>query len=209
MTDFITFCGVFRNEAPRIRQILDFAQKMFPEMILAVQQSDDATLQICKEYTSNIIERPSESPEESKDFVMEQVKTPWTLWFDADEFPSVNLIHFFERITPADLFNVDAVSFVRINYIDGLIINGNQGEDRQFRLIRKDVRWDPKTQGKRIHIHPLVKKPKMSDHLFYHHRTLQKIKDQTKRWNELESQTKEACDKYVKDVEAELCQKLK
>lgn len=206
---FITFCAIYRNEASRMRLDLDWASKMFDNMIIGVQQSDDATLEIAKEYTKNIILRPSESPEESKDFIMEKVKTHWTFWLDADEFPSVSLMRWLETLSFFDLTSYDSVSFLRVNYIDGLIIEGGQGIDKQFRMMIKHVRWNTKLQGKRIHIHPIVRNTLQSNLVIFHHRSLQKIKDQTERWNQLEPLTKEACDKYVKDVEKELEEKKK
>jgi hypothetical protein len=178
-------------------------------MIIAVQKSDDNTLKICKEYTSNIIERPSEGPEESKDFIMEQVKTPWTFWLDADEFPDLYTIRFLEQCNPALLFGYDSISFIRINYVNGIKIEGGQGIDRQYRLIRKDIRWRPDYQGKKIHIHPMIKLPRESSYIIYHHRTLEKIKTMTERWNELESKSIDECNQYVINVEKELCQKQK
>ena len=207
MTEQITFCAVFRNEAQRVRMVMDLAKSLFRQVVIVVQQSDDDTLKICTEYPAEIIERPAESPEESKDFIMHQVRTPWTFWLDADEFPSLETIEYLQTFDSYTLAGYDAVSFVRVNYIDGLIIEGGQGEDHQFRLIRSDVRWNPKAQGRRIHIHPLVKHSKHLSKVIYHHRSLEKVERQTERWNELESQTKGACDEYVKKVKEELAWK--
>jgi len=186
---------------------LDFANEMFSRKIIVVQESDDDTLKICQDYPAKIIQRPSESPEESKDYIMEQVETPWTFWLDADEVPSISTISFLEMFDPLLMEDKDAVSFRRINYIDGFTIVGGQENDRQFRMLRKDVRWKPKEQGRRIHIHPLVKNPYISQRCIFHHRTLEKVERQTERWNSLEPQTKDVCDKYVADVKKELCLK--
>lgn len=209
MNNFITFCAVYKDEAPRIRYSLDLASKLFKNMIIVAQKSEDATLQICQEYTPNVIDRKIEPPEVSKDVIMGRLETQWMFYLDADEFPSLATIRMLEMITPSDLFGYDSVSFLRTNYIDGLIIEGGQGIDRQYRMLRKDVRWDCAKQGRLAHIHPLVKKTKMSDLVIYHHRTLDKIKAQTKVWNKYSPSTKTECDKYVKDVEEELCQKKK
>lgn len=207
MNNNITFCAVYRNESQRVRMNLDFATEMFNRKIIAVQESDDETLKICQQYPGKIIERPSESPEESRDFVMDQLETPWAFWLDADEVPSVSLIRMLEMFDPLTMGDHDAVSLVRINYVDGFTIMGGQENDRQFRLLRKDVRWKTKEQGRRIHVHPLVKNPYKSERCIFHHRTLEKVEKQTERWNELESQTRDACNKYVAEVKKELCQK--
>lgn len=207
MNQFITFCAIYRNEAGRIRYCLDLAKDVFTHIVIGVQKSEDDTLKICKEYADEVVERPEESPEESKDHIMAAVKTPWTFWLDADEYPSLSTIRQLEMIEIPDTIGYDAFSVIRINYVDGLEIEGGQGTDRQFRLIRSDVRWDTKKQGRRIHIHPIVVNPKQTNWTIYHHRTLQKIKNQTERWNQLESSTVTACNEYVKNVERELCQK--
>jgi hypothetical protein len=204
MNSQITFCAVLRNEAQRCRYVLDLATELFSHIVIAVQDGDDETLQICQEYPAELIRRPAESPEESKDYIMAEVKTQWTFWLDADEFPSLDLIKYLDTFYSDTLVGYDAMSFLRINYIDGLIIEGGQGEDRQFRLIRSDVRWNPKVQGRRIHIHPQIKYPLLSQKKIYHHRSFDKVKKQTQRWNELEESTRGACDQYVAKVEEEL-----
>lgn len=209
MNNQITFCAVYRNEAQRVRISLDFARSFFSNIILVVQNSEDGTLSICREYTGNIIERPSESPEESKDFIMEKVITPWTFWLDADEIPSQSVIRYLETFDPLLVLNHDAISFNRINYIDGYAIDGGQGNDVQFRMMRKDVRWKTKERGKRIHIHPIVDYPLKIERDIYHHRTLEKVEKLTERWNNLEPQTKGVCDQYLKKVKEELAWKTK
>jgi hypothetical protein len=188
---------------------MDLAQSLFRQVVIVVQKSDDDTMKICCDYPAELITRPAESPEESKDFIMEQVRTPWTFWLDADEFPSLDTIEYLQTFDPYTLAGYDAVSFVRVNYIDGLIIEGGQGEDHQFRLIRSDVRWNPKSQGRRIHIHPIVRNPKHLTKVIYHHRSLEKVERQTLRWNELEKQTEQACNDYLKKVKEELVYKRK
>lgn len=205
MNNYITFCAVLRNEEINARRILDIGSKLCRRMVIAVQESDDNTLKICQDYPATIIQRPSESPEESRDFIMEQVKTPWTFWLDADEFPSLSVINTIERFEPWLIAGSDAMSFVRINYVNGITVTGGQDKDKQFRLLKSDVRWNPKQQGRRIHIYPQVKNPIHSDKEIYHYRTLEKIKRQTERWNELEKSTQKACNDYVTKIEEELC----
>jgi len=206
-TNYLTFCGVFRNEAPRVRHVLDIVSKLCTELVIVVQESEDATEQICREYTDNVFAHPPQSPEESKDFILEKVQTPWTLWFDADEIPSLELIRYIETFNPKNVEGYDGLAFPRVNYVDGLIVTGGQGKNApQFRMLRKDVRWKPELQGGRIHIHPLVYHRLDVNKPLYHIRTLEKVKKQTERWNELQPGLAEVCNKYVEEVEKELCQ---
>jgi hypothetical protein len=162
MQKFITLCMVVRNESLVVRRVLDYLTPLFEDVIIGVQESEDKTLEICKEYAT-VIERPSESPEETRDIVMDQVITPWVLWLDADEFPSVSLMRWLEALDISTLTQYDSVSFIRVNYIDGFDIDGGQGTDRQFKMLKSNVRWNPKEQGRRIHIHPQVQRTLISD----------------------------------------------
>lgn len=204
MVDFLTFCGVYRNEAVRIREVLEIGRYLCKDIRVAVQESEDKTLQICREYTESILERPSESPEESKDFLMEQVKTPWTFWLDADEVPSMELIHWIETLTPMTLAGYDSVRVPRVNYVNGIHVIAGQPDDKQYRLLSNSVRWNPVAQGQRIHIYPVVRATLDIPYPIFHHRTLEKIERQTQRWNDLEPKTAPMCNKYVEDVRKEL-----
>ena len=204
MVPDLTFCGIYRNEANNVRRVLDIGSSLCEQMVIGVQKSDDDTLNICKEYpTAKVIEFSDKlAPEECRDEIISQVKTRWTFWLDADELPSIDLILMLEH---ADLpISSDAIKFPRINYINGKHIEANQGVDEQFRLIRSDVRWNPKQQGRRCHIYPLVKNPVSLPFPIYHHRTLEKIEATTKRWNELEPQTEYECNLYLTQVKQRL-----
>lgn len=202
----MTFCAVLKDEAKVMRPILNLARDMGMLMCLAVQKSEDGTMQIAQEYTGNILVHPSQSPEESKDAIMETVTTDWTFWLDADEYPSLALINFVKDFNPS-YFHHDSIKFPRLNYIDGYHIEANQGKDEQYRVMRSSVRWMPKEQGRRIHIFPLVQNPMSLPYPIYHYRSLEKIRRQTERWNSLEPQTADACTKYLKDVEEALWKK--
>jgi hypothetical protein len=70
--------------------------------------------------------------------------------------------------------------------------------------MKPSVRWNPKLQGQRIHINPIVKNPIYLEYPIYHNRTLDKIEKSTRRWNELEPKTEKACNDYLKRVKQEL-----
>jgi hypothetical protein len=204
MNSNITFCGVFRNEAQRVRYVLDIAKRICGNMVLVVQKSEDATRTICSEYTDNIIDRPPESPEISKDFIMEKCPTTWTFWLDADEIPSLELIDFVKNFDTIKYQDFDAIRFPRINYIEGYRIEANESEDEQYRMMKNSVRWNAVARGQIIHIHPAIKAPMFMDLPLFHHRSLEKIEKSTERWNELEPKTKPMCNAYLSKVKEHL-----
>ncbi|MEM4267007.1 MAG: hypothetical protein QW404_03050, partial [Candidatus Nanoarchaeia archaeon] len=77
MNQYLSFNGVFRNEAVRVRGILDQIKYICAKskIFIVVQESQDHTLKICKEYTDNVFEMPAQSPEECRDFLADKVKT--------------------------------------------------------------------------------------------------------------------------------------
>lgn len=200
----LTFCAVFKDEALTIRPVLNLARDLGLPMCIVVQESQDGTLQIVQEYTGNIIMHPAQSPEESKDEVMDRVNSDWTFWLDADEYPSTGMINFVRDFNPNQFPTNDSFKFPRINYIDGYHIEANQGKDEQFRILKSSIRWYPKEQGRRIHIHPKVINPWLAPFPLYHYRDIEKIERQTARWNELEPKTAEACNQYLAKVKEEL-----
>jgi glycosyltransferase involved in cell wall biosynthesis/predicted SAM-dependent methyltransferase len=189
-----------------MRYCLDLAASMFPILMLGVQESSDGTERIAREYTKNVFLYPAQSPEESRDELMGHVTTPWAFFLDADEYPSMGLVEFLRGFAPQDygrdgFGGPDAFRFPRINYIDGFVVEANQDRDEQFKLLRSGVRWNPVGQGQRIHINPQVSNSILVEVPIYHHRSLEKIRRQTARWNELEPGTKVLCDVYLQQVE--------
>jgi hypothetical protein len=200
----ITFCGVYRNESSRVRNVLDIAKYLCKNILLAVQKSEDNTAEICRKYTSNVINAPAESPEITKDKLMEKVTTPWVFYLDGDEVPSLSLIHFIETFDINQFKGYDAIRVPRINYIDGNTIEVNEGEDRQFRLLKSYVRWKALSRDTVVHIDPIVNSYFDVGYPVYHHRSFEKIDKMTDRWNELEPRTQLACNKYRERVKEEL-----
>lgn len=198
----ITFCGVFRNEEQNVRRVLDVAKELGLEIKVVVQKSEDATLSICKEY-GEVFEHPAQSPEASKDFLIRQLKTEWSFWLDADEVPSLPLIEFIKNFDREKFINYDGIIVRRINYINGLHIEANTGEDWQFRILRSSASWNIEKQPYTIHIIPTIpdsRRFSLTNHPIYHHRSLEKIERTTKRWNELEPRTAKYCNDYLKEV---------
>lgn len=206
MNKDLSFICVMRNESRVARVILDIMKPVCKEMYLGVQKSNDHTLKICREYTKNVFERQPEAPEYTKDFLMSKVKTKWAVWFDADEIPSYQLINYLLTTDFRSLMSYEAIRVPRINYVDGVYVEGKQkldwGDkiDHQFMILRKDVRWNP-TPERSIHIWPKVTNHFAINCPVYHHRTLAKIVSRTKDWDRINPEMKEQCNSYAYDVE--------
>jgi hypothetical protein len=201
----LSYVGVFKNEANRMRYILDMAKELCIEMHIGVQPSEDDTLKIAKEYTKNVYELPSQAPFYSKDFLMSQVKTPWAVWFDADEILSIPLFNYLNGLDFSQMGEWEAIRIPRINYINGVVCGGGQEKDYQFMVLRKDIRWNP-TPERAIHIYPKVQYHFAINFPVYHIRTLEKIVKRTEDWDVIQPDLKEVCHDYVDKVKEELNQ---
>jgi hypothetical protein len=199
MNKNLSYIGVFKNESIRMRYILDMVKYLCADLYLAVQPSDDDTLNICKEYTQNVFERPDEAPNYSKDFLASQVKTDWFCWFDADEILSIPLFNYLSGLDFSLMGDYEAIRLPRINYVDGVVCEVGQ-QDYQFMVLRKDIRWNP-TPERAIHLWPKVTNHFTIEFPAYHIRTLQKIKNRTEDWNRIQPDLKDVCEGYVSDVE--------
>jgi hypothetical protein len=203
MNKNLSYIGVFKNEANRMRYILDMVKPLVTEMHLGVQPSDDDTLKIAREYTENVYELPAQAPFYSKDFLMSQVKTPWACWFDADEILSIPLYNYLSGLDFSLMGEYEAIRVPRINYINGVICEGGQEKDHQFMILRKDVRWNP-TPERAIHIWPKVTQHFTIEFPVYHIRSLDKIVKRTKDWDVIQPDLTEVCHGYVDKVKEEL-----
>jgi hypothetical protein len=203
MNKNLSYIGVFKNEAKRMRYILDMAKELCPDMYIAVQPSEDDTLKIAKEYTKNVFELPATAPNYSKDFLAAKVKTDWFCVFDADEILSIPLFNYLNGMDFSMMGDYDAIRIPRINYVNGVICEGGQEKDCQFVVLRKDIRWEP-SPVRAIHIYPKVLNHFTITMPYYHIRPFEKIIERTKDWDVIQPDLTEVCHDYVNKVEEEL-----
>ena len=203
MNKNLSYIGIFKNEANKVRYILDMVKFLCPTLYLGVQPSEDDTLKICSEYTTNIFERPNEAPFYSKDFLASQVKTDWFCWFDADEIPSIPLFNYLNSLDFNKISEFEGIQIPRTNYINGVECSGGQINDYQFMVLRKEIRWNP-TPERAIHIWPKLTKHFRINYPVYHIRTLDKIERRTQDWNRIQPNLKEVCESYVTNIKSEL-----
>lgn len=137
----ISCCIICFNEEANIRRCLE-SVKWCDEIVVVDSFSTDRTVEICREYTSRIIQRPWPGYVEQKRFALAQTMYEWVLNVDADEEVSPALrqeiLFVLQRNDPA----VDGLSIPRLVYYLGRWWRHGWYPGRRLRLFRKaKVRW--------------------------------------------------------------------
>ena len=81
---------ITRNEERNIRECLE-SVKWVNEIIIVDAGSTDRTIEIAKEFTKNIFNRPWDGYGVAKNFGLSQCTSEWVLWLDADERVTLEL----------------------------------------------------------------------------------------------------------------------
>ncbi len=138
MRQTISCAIVVLNEELNMRECLDSARWM-DEIIVVDAFSQDRTVEICREFTQRIVQRPWRGFGDQKNFAIDQAKSDWVFILDADE-----------RITPELRGEIEAVLsssepdgpvayyLPRKNYLYGKWIRwAGYYPDTQLRLFRR------------------------------------------------------------------------
>lgn len=124
---------VVHNESERLEEMIDFHRPFVDEIVIAVQKSDDNTLEIAKRLADKVIETPCVGYcEADREKVHALVDSDWELCLDADEYLTHEcMVEFRNLITKP----YDGYSLKRRLFIDG---EKKFEGDYQHRLYRKD-----------------------------------------------------------------------
>lgn len=138
---FISCCIICFNEEVHIRRCLE-SVKWCDEIVVVDSFSTDQTLDICRQYTQHIIQRPWPGFVEQKRFALSQTSHEWVLNIDADEEVSPELqreiFHVLQRNDPA----VDGFFVPRLVYYLGRWWHHGWYPGYRLRLFRRTkVRW--------------------------------------------------------------------
>ena len=140
MLQTISCAIVVYNEERNIRECLELA-KWMDEIIVVDAFSQDKTVQICREYTQRIYQRPWNGHSDQKNYACNQATCDWVFILDADERISAELRREIEHILSAN--NPDgpvAYYLPRKNYFYGKCIHwAGCYPDYQLRLFRRGV----------------------------------------------------------------------
>ncbi len=128
------------DEEKGIRAALE-SVKWCDEIVVVDSFSTDRTVEICREYTDRIYQRPWPGFVEQKAFALEQTRCPWVLNLDADERVSLELrreIEMVLRRPDADGYFVPRLVY----YLGRWWRRGGWWPDYRLRLFRRDkVVW--------------------------------------------------------------------
>ena len=136
-TSQVSIAIITRNEEKNIKDALDSVRE-FDEIIIVDSYSTDKTMEICKEYGTNIYQHEWEGYARQKQKAVDYASGPWVLILDADE-----------RLTP-ELKNevtkkiadsrYDGYYIPRENYFMGKWIqHSGWWPDHTLRLFKKEV----------------------------------------------------------------------
>ena len=133
----LSVCVVTYNEEKNIHDCLK-SVVWADEIIVVDSFSSDRTVEICREFTDKIIQRPWKGQIDQKNFALNCAKYDWVLLIDADERLSPGLIEEVKRVLLEDDVQYDGFYFPRRVYYLGRWINhGEWYPDYKLRFFRR------------------------------------------------------------------------
>lgn len=130
---FVVCC----NEERRIRQCLE-SIAWCEEIVIVDSGSTDRTLDICREYTERIFQRPWPGFVEQKRFGLSQCRNEWVLNLDADEEVSAELAAEIQRTLAGGSASIDGYQLLRVVFFLGKWWRrGGWYPEYRLRLCRK------------------------------------------------------------------------
>ncbi len=147
----ISVCIIAFNEENNIRSCLE-SVKWVDEIIVVDSLSQDKTVDICRNYTDRIYERPWPGHIEQKNFALGLANNEWILAIDADERLSPSLTEEIVRELKFSGNTIDGYYFPRHSYYLGRWINhGGWYPDYKLRLFKKKKgQWGGKNPHDRV-----------------------------------------------------------
>jgi len=128
------------NEEKNIRRCLESLQD-FAEIVVVDSQSEDKTIEICREFTEKIWQRPWPGFKEQFSYALSLTGNEWVFSLDADEVASPELLDEIRRL-------FDGVGRDKVNgyymsrmtyYLGRWIRHGTWYPDYKLRLFKKSV----------------------------------------------------------------------
>ncbi len=140
------------NEGDNIRAALE-SVKWCDEIVVVDSFSTDRTLEICREYTDQIHQRPWPGFVEQKAFALSQAHYPWVLNLDADERVSPELRREIEAVLAdpqADGYYIPRLVY----YLGRWWWRGGWYPDHRLRLFRRErVVWGGVDPHEKVILH--------------------------------------------------------
>ncbi len=124
------------NEEENIRNCIE-SVKWADENVIVDAESNDRTVEICREYTDKVFLNPWPGHKEQKNFAISKASNLWIFSIDADEIVPDELKTFILEELKSPAF--DGYKFPRQNYFLGKWLkHGGWYPDHVLRLFRKD-----------------------------------------------------------------------
>ncbi|MFQ5956860.1 MAG: glycosyltransferase family 2 protein [Candidatus Brocadiales bacterium] len=138
----ISVCIITHNEEAKIRRCLE-SVKWAGEIVVIDSGSTDKTVEICREYTDRVYQRPFPGHIEQKNNALDLASHEWALCIDADECLSPKLTMEIQEELSTNGNAYAGYFLPRHTYFLGKWINHcGWYPDYKLRLFRKDLgRW--------------------------------------------------------------------
>lgn len=137
----ITVAMVAWNEEARIGKLLDWLRPFFATIAVGVQESDDATLMVAREFADLLVLDRHHGFGDATfgPKLLPLISTPWTLKVDCDEVPDEELLRSLSSATwYAETNGLDGLWIPFRSWVDGI-----EYEERHshLRLFKTSVGW--------------------------------------------------------------------
>ena len=133
------------NEADNIVAAIE-SLSFCDEIMVVDSFSEDETVELAKQFTSNIVQRKYTGPADQKNWAIPKAKYDWVFILDADERVTPELANEITSLLQKDDIEQDAFWIGRQSYFMGKQVNySGWQKDKVVRLIRRDkCRYDNK-----------------------------------------------------------------
>lgn len=129
----ITLCGIYYNEAERLKKLIPIVKPYVDEIVCVVQKSDDDTEKVMLDFGAIVLPLDNIGfSEAQRGHLMKYVKTEWVFYLDADEVPTEQLLSDLKSLVSD---NYDAYNLIWENKLDNQLLNCIT----RFRLFKKSV----------------------------------------------------------------------
>jgi len=141
-TPKLTAAIITFNEEKNICRCLESVRWM-GELIVVDSFSADRTVELARQYTDKVVQRPWPGHVQQKQFALEQAAGDWILSLDADEELSPEAAQEIQAVLASAPADVNGFSFPRQSfYLGRWIRHGGWYPDRKVRLVRRGhARW--------------------------------------------------------------------
>jgi glycosyltransferase involved in cell wall biosynthesis len=171
---------ICKNAAATIKQTLE-SLSWVDDIIVVDNHSTDDTVEIVKKYTSHLTAADNDNFAQKRNLILDQLKTDWILYVDADEVVTPELEH--EIKHTIQTVEPGAYSVNRKNFF----LQREMYSDRVDRLFHRSI---IKSWTGAVHESPVIQgaiKQLSSSLLHYTHQDITSMLEKTNHWSDIEA----------------------